>query len=112
MYLIPSKPSEGKIFYIAKSFRTKTGVSTTKNVRRLGTLAEIREREGVADAFAWAKAQVELENIHEKENRRKVTVSYCPDKVIEKDAQRSFNIGYLTLSKLYTNWVSGVSVTA
>lgn len=101
MYLIPSKPSEGKIFYIAKSFRTKTGVSTTKNVRRLGTLAEIREREGVADAFAWAKAQVELENIHEKENRRKVTVSYCPDKVIEKDEQRSFNIGYLTLNKLY-----------
>lgn len=101
MYLSSNKPVEGKIYYIVKGFRDKTGKATSKNVRRLGTLAEIREREGVADAFTWAKAQVALENSHEKENRRKVTVSYCPDKVIEKDEPRSFNIGYMTLNKLY-----------
>lgn len=101
MYLIPSKPIEGKIIYIAKSFRTSKGSSTTKNVRRLGTLEEIRQREGVVDAWAWAKAQVELENAQERESRRKVTVTYCPDKVVEKDQQRSFNVGYLTLNKLY-----------
>ncbi len=65
MYLIPSKPIEGKIIYIAKSFRTPKGTSTTRNVHRLGTLEEIRRREGVSDA--WAKAQVELENTREKE---------------------------------------------
>lgn len=101
MYLIPSKPVEGKIIYIAKSFRTKLGSSTTKNVRRLGTLAEIREREGVADPWAWAKSQVELVNSEERENRRKVSVCFSPDKVIDKDELRSFNIGYLTLNKLY-----------
>lgn len=101
MYLIPSKPIEGKIIYIAKSFRTKTGSSTTKNVRRLGTLAEIREREGVADAWAWARSQVELANTEEKENRRKVTVSFSPEKVIRMGESRSFNIGYLTLNRLY-----------
>ena len=101
MYLIPAKPIEGKIIYIAKSFRNSKGSSTTKNVRRLGTLDEIRQREGVSDAWAWAKAQVELENAHEKENRRKVTVSYCPDKVIDKDVQRSFNLGYIVLNKIY-----------
>lgn len=101
MYLIPAKPIEGKIIYIAKSFRTPKGSSTTKNVRRLGTLEEIRQREGVSDAWAWAKAQVELENTHEKENRRKVTVSYCPDKVIDKDVQRSFNLGYIVLNKIF-----------
>lgn len=101
MYLIPNSPTEGKIIYIAKSFRTKSGSSSTKNVRRLGTLAEIREREGVADAWAWAKAQVELENAHEKENRRKVVVTYCPDKVIARDEARCFNVGYLVLDKLY-----------
>lgn len=101
MYLIPSKPIEDKIIYIAKSFRTSKGSSTTKNVRRLGTLEEIRQREGVSDAWAWAKAQVELENTREKENRRKVTVSYCPDKVIDKDKQRSFNIGYIVLNKIF-----------
>lgn len=101
MYLIPSKPVEGKIIYIAKSFRTKSGSSTTKNVRRLGTLAEIREREGVADPWAWAKSQVELANTEDKENRRRVTVSFSPDKVVTKDELRSFNVGYLTLNKLY-----------
>ena len=101
MYLIPSKPLEGKIIYIAKSYRTKSGSSTTKNVKRLGTLDEIRDREGVADAWAWAKSQVELANTEEKEGRRKVTVSFNPDKVLEKGEQRSFNIGYLILNRLY-----------
>lgn len=101
MYLIPSKPIEGRIIYIAKSFRTKLGGSSTKNVRRLGTLAEIREREGVADPWAWARSQVELANTEDKENRRKVTVSFSPGKVIGRDEPRSFNVGYLTLNKLY-----------
>lgn len=101
MYLSSSKPIEGKILYIVKGFRDKTGKATSKNVRRLGTLAEIREREGVADAWAWAKTQLELANTQEKENRRKVTVNFSPDKVINKGELRSFNIGYLTLNKLY-----------
>lgn len=101
MYLIPSKPEEDKIIYIAKSYRTNSGKSTTKNVRRLGTLSEIREREGVSDPWAWAKSQVELANTEEKENRRKVTVSFSPDKVIDMDQLRSFNIGYMTLNKLF-----------
>ena len=52
MYLSSNKPVEGKIFYIVKGYRDKNGKATSKNVRRLGTLAEIREREGVSDAFA------------------------------------------------------------
>lgn len=101
MYLSSNKPIEGKIYYIVKGFRDCSGKSTSKNVRRLGTLEEIRQREGVSDAWAWAKAQVELENAHEKENRRKVTVSYCPDKVIDKDRRRSFNLGYIVLNKIF-----------
>lgn len=101
MYLSSNRPIEGKIYYIVKGFRDKNGKATSRNVRRLGTLAEIREREGVADAWAWAKSQVELANTEERENRRKVNVSFSPDKVIGKDELRSFNIGYLTLNKLY-----------
>lgn len=101
MYLSSSKPIEGKILYIVKGFRDKSGKATSKNIRRLGTLSEIREREGVSDAWAWAKSQVDIANREEKENRRKVSVSFSPDKVISKDELRSFNIGYLTLNKLY-----------
>ena len=101
MYLIPSKPIEGRIIYIAKSFRTRRGSSTTKNVRRLGTLDEIRQREGVSDAWAWAKSQVVLENAMDKENRRRVCVEFCPDRVLAMGERRSFNVGYLVLDKIY-----------
>lgn len=101
MHLNYSKPVEGKIYHFIKGFRDKNGKSTSKNVRRLGTLQEIREREGVVDAWAWIKSELELENARENEGKRKVSVSFCPDKIIEKDDRRLFNIGYLPLQKLY-----------
>ena len=101
MHLSPARPMEGKIYYIAKSFRDERGNSTKKNVRRLGTLAEIREREGVSDAWAWAKTECHKETLRESEGRRVVTVRFLSDRRINKDGQRSFNIGYLTLNKLY-----------
>lgn len=101
MYLSSKLPVEGKIYYIVKGFRDKSGKSTSKNVRRLGTLAEIREREGVADAWSWVKSQLELENAREAEGKRKVNVSFSADRIIEKDDRRLFNLGYLPLQKLY-----------
>lgn len=101
MYLSCNRPIEGKIYYIVKGYRDEDGKPTSMNVRRLGTLEEIRRQQGVCDAWAWAKAQVELENTREKENRRKVTVTYCPDKVIDKDKERRFNLGYIVLNKIF-----------
>ena len=101
MYLSSTKPTEGKIIYIVKGFRDKDGKPTSKNVRRLGTLAEIREREGVSDAWAWARSQLEIENSNDALNRRAVTVKLHADRIIEKDTQRSFNLGYIVLDKLY-----------
>ena len=101
MHLSPSRPEEGKIYYIAKSFRNRSGVSTKKNVRRLGTLSEIREREGVDDAWAWAKAECERETLMDREQRRSVSVRYMPDRRIAKGEARSLNIGYAVLAKLY-----------
>lgn len=101
MYLSPNKPIEGKIIYIIKGFRDDSGKATSKSVRRLGTLEDIRTLEGVSDAWAWAKSQLELANKEERMNRRKVIVEYSPEKVIEKDKLRSFNVGYLILNKIY-----------
>lgn len=101
MHLVPTKPLEGKIYYIAKSFRDANGVSTKRNVRRLGTFAEIREKYHVADPWAWIKNQLEIENSNEALNRRVVSIKYNAEKVIDKDIQRSFNLGYLIINKLY-----------
>lgn len=101
MHLSPSKPQEGKIYYIAKSFRNDRGTSTKKNVRRLGTLAEIREREGVSDAWAWVKSQLDIENSNDALNKRAVTIRLHADKIIDRESRRSYNIGHLILNKLY-----------
>ncbi len=101
MHLSPSRPIEGKIYYIAKSFHNNKGISTKKNVRRLGTLAEIREREGVDDAWVWTKSECERETLLENENRRSVAVRFFPEKRIQKNEQRSFNLEYLIVNKLY-----------
>lgn len=101
MYLSPNKPIEGKIYYIVKGFRDKTGKATSKNIRRLGTFAEVRDREGVNDAWAWIKAELDRENRLDRENKRKVSVDFYPEKLIKKDEIRLFNIGFLILQKLY-----------
>lgn len=101
MTISPNKPSEDKIYYIKKSFRDKDGKCTSKNVRRLGTLAEIREREGVSDAWAWAKAECEKETMLENESRRSVEVRFDPNKLLNMNQQRNYNLGYLILNKLY-----------
>lgn len=101
MYLSPNKSVEGKIYYIVKGFRDKTGKATSKNIRRLGTLAEVRDREGVNDAWAWIKAELDKENRLDRENKRKVSVDFYPEKLIKKYETRLFNIGFLIIQKLY-----------
>ncbi len=100
MYLNPNKAVEDKIYYIVKSFRNKEGKISSRNVCRLGTLEEIRRREGVADPWAWAKSRLNQMNLEESEQRRKVMVPFDPSKIIGTEERRSFNIGYLTLNKL------------
>lgn len=101
MYLSPNKPVEGKIYYILKGYRDATGKSTSKIIRRLGTLAEIRQREAVQNAWQWIKSELDKENRLEKENIRKINVSFNPEKLIGQNEQRLYNVGYLILQKLY-----------
>ena len=53
------------------------------------------------DPIAWAKKYVEELNKKEKEGTREIIVKYSPTKIIEKNLQTSFNIGYIFLEKIY-----------
>lgn len=101
MHLNYSKPVEGKIYYLLKGYRDMSGKSTSKQVCRFGTLEDIRETQGVSDAWAWIMNQVEIENANENNGKRKVNVSFDPSKLIVKGDQRQFNLGFLLLQKLY-----------
>ncbi len=101
MHLSPSKPKEGTIYYIAKSFRNERGVSTKKNMFRVGTLAEIREREGVSDPWQWAQEELARRNEEERLGRRTIKIELCPTKRIKVGEQTRYSGGDLMLIPLY-----------
>ena len=67
----------------------------------LGTLAEIREREGVSDAWAWIGAELDRCNAEEREGRRKVKIDLFPNKRIKEGEQSKYSGGDLMLIPLY-----------
>lgn len=101
-----SKSKNSESFYITHSFINKDGKSTSKNIKKLGTLDELTkklntDREGV---LAWAKEQARIETLKYKEENESVSLQLSQTKLIDKDVQRKFNCGYLfyeaILSKL------------
>ena len=89
------------ILYAARSYRSESGKSTSKVVKRLGTVEELREKLGGEDPIAWAKAQVAEMTAIEKEENKHVTIDCNPMARIAKGEQRSYNGGYLFLQKIY-----------
>ncbi len=101
MHLSPSQPKEGTIYYIAKSFRNERGTSTKKNMFRLGTLAEIRDREGVSDPWHWAQQELARRNEEERLGNQTVKIELSPTKRIKAGEQAKYIGGDLMLIPLY-----------
>lgn len=101
MHLSPARPKEGTIYYIAKSFRNEHGTSTKKNMFRLGTFAEIREREGVSDPWRWAQEELCRRNEEERLGRQKLKIELSPVKRISAGEQVRYSGGDLMLIPLY-----------
>lgn len=101
MHLSPAKPQEGKIYYIAKSFRNERGISTKKNMFRLGTLDEIRRREGVSDAWQWAQEELARRNEEERIGRQKLKIELSPSKRINTGECVKYSGGDLVLIPFY-----------
>ena len=93
------KSKNAQSLYVVKSiYHNKK--RTNKVIEKLGTydyLKNILNEEPIA----WAKKYVEELNKKEKEGTRDILVKYCPTKIIEKNLQTSFNVGYLFLEKIY-----------
>ena len=80
---------------------TKNGKRTTCIFENLGTLDKIKQRAGNEEPLVWLKNYLQELNIKEKENKIPVLIKKDPSKVIEKNVQSSFNVGYLFLQKIY-----------
>ena len=62
---------------------------------------KIKQRAGNEEPLVWLKNYLQELNIKEKENKIPVLIKKDPSKVIEKNVQSSFNVGYLFLQNIY-----------
>lgn len=99
MKVTVSKSKSSELFYICHSYIDKNGKSTSKVVKRLGTLSELSDRLGTDrdGVMAWAKEQARIATEAYNAENSIVSIPFSPAKLIEKDIQRSFNCGYLFL---------------
>ena len=75
-----SKSKNSESFYITQSYTNANGKSTSKTIRKLGTLAELSaqlhtDRDGVVE---WANEQARLETLKYKSEKRGC---YCHDPI-------------------------------
>lgn len=93
------KSKNAQSLYVVKSvYHNKK--RTNKVVEKLGTYDYLKSVLN-EDPIAWGKKYVEELNKKEKEGSRDILVKYSPTKIIEKNVQTSFNVGYLFLEKIY-----------
>ncbi len=100
MKLTCSGSKNSPVYYVQKSIRIGNK-TTTKTIERLGTIEEIKARCGDADPIEWAKEYTRKLTEKEKNEIKDVVIRHSSSRIIEKDALRSVNVGYLFLQDIY-----------
>lgn len=103
MRLSFSRPQRPHTIYVLKSFRDKTGKSTTKRVETLGSEEEIEKKYGCADGLEWAKAYVARLNEEDRLGKEKIKVEFSPVERINPGEQANNDCGDLLLLPLYNS---------
>ena len=80
---------------------TKNGKRTTCVYENIGNLDKLKQRAGDMDPFEWLNQYIKELNILEKQEKLPVIIQKNPNKIIEKDVQFTFNVGYLFLQDIY-----------
>lgn len=95
-----SKSKNTTHYYIIKTYYDTRGIERTITVEKLGTDTEIREKTG-RDPAEWARERAAFLTLQEKEAEKDISIPFSPNKLISKNYQYSFHIGYLFLQKIF-----------
>ena len=105
MKLSTSKSKNSESFYVAKSYVNDKGVSTSVNVRKLGTLADLLKEHGPTreHVVAWAKEEVRRETVKYKEEQKakEIQITFHSQKRLDYDKQKFYRGGYLFIQPIY-----------
>ena len=95
-----SQSKLGLRFYIIKTYYDTKGIERTITVEKLGSEQEIREKTG-RDPMEWAKERAAFLTQQEKAENQDVSFTLSPAKLITKNYQYTFQVGYLFLQKIF-----------
>ena len=79
----------------------KNGKRTTCVYEKLGTIDKIKIRSGDEEPIKWLNDYVKKLNNEQKKDNLKVIIEKNTNKLIDKNIQTSFNVGYLFLQDIY-----------
>ena len=77
------------------------GKKTTKVYENIGNFDSLKLRAGNEEPLEWLRNYVAELNKKHKENSLPAIIRKNPNKIIEKNVQHSFNVGYLFLQDIY-----------
>ena len=77
------------------------GKRTSKVYENIGNYEKLKQRAGNEDPIEWLNNYVKELNEKQRENYLPIIIQKNPNKIIDKNVQASFNIGYLFLQDIY-----------
>ena len=101
MRLKVSKSKNTTLFYIIKDY-TKNGKRSTKIVKRIGNIDDVKIMADDMDYNIWLKEYVKKFN-EEHGHNETILIKKNNNRLIEKDVNKLFNVGYLFLEKIYND---------
>lgn len=93
--------SKNKEHYSIIQDINKNGKRTTKVFENIGNLEDLKIRAGDEEPLVWLENYVKELNRKNKENKVPIIIRKDPSKIIDKNIQTSFNVGYLFLQDIY-----------
>lgn len=100
-----SKSKNAESFYIKQSYIDSNGKSTSRTIRKLGTLEELLKEHGPTrdDVMKWAReqARIETEKYEQEKENHCLPVIFHPNRKIPYGERRKFDGGYLFLQSIY-----------
>ena len=88
-------------YSIIQDITNAQGKRSTRVYENIGNMDKLKERAGDKEPLEWLKDYVDDLNRKLKEENLPVIIKKDPSKIIEKNIQSSFNVGYLFLQDIY-----------
>ncbi|MDF7638288.1 IS1634 family transposase [Lactobacillus sp. ESL0791] len=88
-------------YSVIESYRDLNGKATSRVVEALGNEAEILKKHPGVDPEQWARNYAKELTRKKKSSNLEIMVKYRPNRLITKNNQLSYNVGYLFLQSIY-----------